>query len=304
MVWRTKYLEGILLKRRVQLTGISSPRSIGSELYTCFEAPTTSLSPKSSRPHHSDDSWKELLEEITTPILFKDVLLRTLPWDGLAAYPLNRHQLKEDIPVMVYHDTTYYLRPNYAALLHEPPSGVREPSTWYSQLFSRPDEQEPPEPFFYANPTGDFFLPIGYLVERICTDAKRQDRLTNYVWALNISTDPVSLWLVFDYETCDADGEASNVELSNIYRNRHNEVHEYLYTYDDAPLEGYLHLGGAWDVLKVFEDVERDWEPEQVKELDGVERRLLGPSLRAYALHMPPEYSPGFRKGNVEESSP
>ncbi|KAL8832114.1 MAG: hypothetical protein Q9170_005011 [Blastenia crenularia] len=286
-------------------------RSIGSVPNSSFETSTTSPQ-QLPQPgsHQSDESWKELLlVKITTPTLFKDVLLRTLPWDGLAAYPINQHQLEDDIPVVTDGCKTYCLRPDLTALVHEPPPGVREPDTWYNQLFTRPNPhvQGPSTPFIYAHHAGDFFHPLGNLVECTCTDAGLyQERLTNYIWALNISTDPVSLWLVFDYVRYDTDGEPSQVELCKVYWNQHNEFHyhEAPYTYDNASLEGYLHPGGAWDAFKVFDDVDRDWQPEQVKRLDGesAERWLLGPSLRAYALHMPPKDSPGFRKGNVKDS--
>ncbi|KAL8927290.1 MAG: hypothetical protein Q9208_002467 [Pyrenodesmia sp. 3 TL-2023] len=267
-----------------------------------FKTHPTFVSGHFSTSRRSEQPWENVLEVITTPTLFKNVLLRTLPWDGLAAYPLRQHQLTDDIPVVVHDHKIYYLRPDLAVLDHDPPAGKEEANTFYNQLFYRPDRQESPSPFVYANPTGDFFLPLGSLVEAPSLDTGPEERLTNYVWALNISTDPVSLWLVFDYVTTTPNGEDSHVRLGNVYWNQHNELDELPYTYDEAPVEGYLKLGGAWDLLKVFDDVERDWQPENVVKLDGAERRELGPSLRAYALKMPPKYSPGFRTGKAEKS--
>ncbi|KAL8900917.1 MAG: hypothetical protein Q9207_005450 [Kuettlingeria erythrocarpa] len=278
-------------------------RSVDSTADISFETPPTSVCETSPRSRQSEWAWEHLLEAITTPTLFKDVLLRTLPWDGLAGYALRQHQLNDDIPVMVHDHTIYYLRPDIGALDHDPPAGKKEANTFYNQLFSRPDGQKSPWPFVYANSTGDFFLPLGSLVEAPSAESGPEERLTNYVWALNISTDPVSLWLVFEYVTATPDGRDAHVDLRNVYWNQANELDELPYTYDEAPLEGYLKLGGAWDVLKVFDDVERDWQPENPAKLVGDERWELGPSLRAYALKMPPADSPGFHTGKAESSS-
>ncbi|KAL8653804.1 MAG: hypothetical protein Q9210_001886 [Variospora velana] len=274
-----------------------------------FQTPPTTLSDESSlKPHQSNPPWGKLVEIMASPTVFKEELLRTLPWDGLAGYPLSRYRLHDDIPVVEYNHATYYLRPDDAVLDHEPPPKEQAADTFYNQLLysqrSGPDEEGRPLPFTYANRvSGDFFLPLGSLVET--ASDKNNKRLTNYCWALNISTDPVSLWLVFDYVQTDYFGDDTNVRLSQIYLNHGNESRGFPYTFDELPqAPGYLGLGSAWDVLKVFDDVDQDWQPTNAKaaKLDGAERWELGPSLRAYALQMPPKDSPGFRSGKAEKS--
>ncbi|KAL8840304.1 MAG: hypothetical protein Q9170_001388 [Blastenia crenularia] len=293
-----------LAKERSMTTTNTTPsaRSIGSTPKTSLNSDGSQQPHKPS--HQSDESYRELCVEITTPTLFKTVLLSTLPWDMLATYPLERHQLTKPIPVMVHNQITYCLKPHSITLIHLPPSGVRQQYTWYRQLFSSPGGQGSRSPFVYANDTGDFFLPLGNVVE--VSGVGRHERLTNYVWALNISTDPVSLWLVFDYQINMPDGGVGEVGLREIYRNRYNEDHVYedpftWYAYNYAPSTGYLQLGGEWDVLKVFDDVDKDWQPENVKELHDAKKWLLGPTLRAYVLNMPPKESPGLRKATVEQ---
>ncbi|KAL8975090.1 MAG: hypothetical protein Q9197_000669 [Variospora fuerteventurae] len=278
-------------------------RSMDSGPKNSFQTPPALLSESSLKP------LGQLLDNIATPTMFKEELLRTLPWDDLAGYPLSRYRLHDDIPVLEYNHATYYLRPDDAVLDHEPPPKEQAADTFYNQLLYNqrfgPDKEARPWPFTYANRvSGDFFLPLGSLVE-IASDGNNK-RLTNYCWALNISTDPVSLWLVFDYVKTNFLGDDTNVQLSQIYLNQGNESRGFPYTFDEVPQaqQGYLGLGSAWDVLKVFDDVSRDWQPTNAKaaKLDGAERWELGPSLRAYALQMPPEDSPGFRFANAEKS--
>ncbi|KAL8900410.1 MAG: hypothetical protein Q9207_005712 [Kuettlingeria erythrocarpa] len=272
------------------------------------ETPPATLSQTPAKCHRSNPPWGDLLKEMPSPDTFKKELLRTLPWDGLAGYPLDRYH-HGDIPVMVYKHTTYYLRPDDAVLHHQPPPGEQAAKTFYNQLFynrlsSPTEEKEGPSRFIHADRvSGDYFLPLGSLVEGP-NDGKKK-RLTNYCWALNISTDPVSLWLAFDYVKTNFVGDDTNVDLSEIYLNHGNEYRGFPYTFERVlQLPGYLGLGSAWDVLKVFDDVDRDWQPESVQaaKLDGAQRWELGPSLRAYALKYPPTDSPGLRAGKGENS--
>ncbi|KAI4184063.1 MAG: hypothetical protein LQ346_006181 [Caloplaca aetnensis] len=284
--------------RAAALQRSPSPPPTDSESNKSFETPPTSISGDSPKFQRNDAHRKALLKvDISTPAVFKDVLLRTLPWDGLSAYPLNRHHLNDDVPVMVHNGRTYYLRPGYAVLMHDTPSGHKGASTWFTQLFYnqrlRLNEEERPLPFCYANgaTSGDFFLPLGSLIEE-AADSKGEKRATNYCWALNISTDPASLWLVFDYVMVSPSGHDTTIELSQIYLNEYNELTNYAYAFEEAPqAHGYLGLGSAWDVAKVFDDIDKDWQPAGAKaaKLDGPERRWkLGSTMRAYPLEKPP----------------
>ncbi|KAI4187475.1 MAG: hypothetical protein LQ346_005483 [Caloplaca aetnensis] len=250
---------------------------------------TDSGSRSSSKP---EEARKKLLKvEIRTPAVFKNVLLRSLPWDGVSGYPLNRHHLNDDVPIMVHNGKTYHLRPGYAVLMHNTPPGQKGASTWFTQLFYhqrlRPNDKERPSPFCHADrASGDFFLPLGSFIE--AANDVGEKRATNYCWALNISTDPVSLWLVFDYVMVSPRGKDTTIKLSEVYLNEYNEEFNYGYAFEKAP-QGYLGLGSAWDVLKVFDDVDKDWQPEnpRVPELDGAAKWHLGSTMRAYPLDKP-----------------
>ncbi|KAL9014042.1 MAG: hypothetical protein Q9173_001292 [Seirophora scorigena] len=287
-----------------------SPPSTDSELNKSLETAPTSLSGDTPKSQPNDAPWKALLKvDIRTPAVFKNVLLRTLPWDGVSDYPLNRHHLDDDVPVMVHGSKTYYLRPDYTVLMHDAPPPYRGADTWFVQLFYdqrlRANEQERPSPFCHANRVGgDFFLPLGSFIE--AANEEGEKRLTNYCWALNVSTDPVSLWLVFDYVMVTPGGDHATIKLSQVYLNERNEYDHYGYAFEKVPqAHGYLGLGGAWDVLKVFDDVDEDWQPENAiaAKLDDAGRRWeLGSTMRAYALDKPPVNASRLRYREAEKS--
>ncbi len=100
---------------------------------------------------------------------------------------------------------------------------------------------------------------------------------------------PVSLWLVFDYVVEEPTGkDAVTFDLAQVYLDEYNVEYNYGYAYENAS-QGYLGLGSAWDVLKVFEDVDEDWQPEnpRVAQLEGAAKWLLGSTMRAYPMDKP-----------------
>ncbi|KAL8906334.1 MAG: hypothetical protein Q9207_002109 [Kuettlingeria erythrocarpa] len=263
----------------------------GAAAQTPPSAPTSTDSESKSSSKLEAARKKLLKVDIRTPAVSKQVLLRSLPWDGVSGYPLNRHHLDDAVPVMVHSGKTYYLRPGHAVLMHHTPPGQKGADTWYTQLFYNqrlgPNDEERPSPFCHAKRvSGDHFLPLGGFIER--ANDKGEKRSINYFWALNISTDPVSLWLVFDYVMDSYRGHDTTIELSQIYLNEYNVETNYGYAYEKEP-QGYLGLGGAWDVLKVFDDVDKDWQPEnpRVAQLEGAARWHLGSTMRAYPLDRP-----------------
>ncbi|KAL8752069.1 MAG: hypothetical protein Q9184_005857 [Pyrenodesmia sp. 2 TL-2023] len=270
----------------------------------------TSVSDDTPKSQLTDVPWKALLKvNIRIPAVFKNVLLRTLPYDGVSGYPLNRHHLDDDVPVMVHGSKTYYLRPDYTVLMHDAPAPHKGANTWFVQLFYDqrlgPNEQQRLSPFGHADrASGDFFLPLGSLVETKNDEGEK--RLTNYCWALNVSTDPVSLWLVFDYVMVTPSGDDATIEISEVYLNERNELDNYAYAFEKVPqAAGYLGLDSAWDVIKVFDNVEEDWQPENAiaAQLDDAERRWeLGSTIRAYALHKPPVNASRLRYFEAEKS--
>ncbi|KAL8736590.1 MAG: hypothetical protein Q9181_002337 [Wetmoreana brouardii] len=128
----------------------------------------------------------------------------------------------------------------------------------------------------------DLFYSLGYLVEPDPLDY--DGRVTNFVWAVNVSTESVSLWLIYDYVWDRAEGEAGTAHLEKIYMNRYNYNYDFPYTeeYCDLP-KGFLNVGRPWHIVQVFDNID-DWQPydphgnkpkfEMAKE--------LGPTLRAY----------------------
>ncbi|KAL8900520.1 MAG: hypothetical protein Q9207_005656 [Kuettlingeria erythrocarpa] len=269
------------------------PSTTDSRPKTSADTSLSSLLDRLTQSQPGDGCWKELLKvDIRTRAAFKEVLLRTLACEGVSGYPLGCHQLDGDVPVMVHNGRIYYLRPDDGVLLHDVPELPQEMAdTVFKQLhFGSPH----PKTFSSTeHGNGDFFLPLGSLVEEATADNGGKKRLTNYCWALNISTDPVSLWLVFDYVKTDPEEDDSTVNLSQIYLNECNEVHAFSYAFEQVP-QGHVYLGldRAWDVLKVFDDVDTDWQPKYAKDaqLEGAKRSWeLGSTMKAYALEKPPQ---------------
>lgn len=134
---------------------------------------------------------------------------------------------------------------------------------------------------------GHCFLPLGYLTE--FSTKEKSGRLTNYVWAINVTTDPKSLWLIYDYVTQDEMGDEMIANLSTVYMNVHNILNARKYTHQKLPsskrpptTRGYLGFEKRWDVIRVFANVDH-WQPDDPgryePELDMAEE--LGNGLRA-----------------------
>ncbi|KAL8840028.1 MAG: hypothetical protein Q9170_001512 [Blastenia crenularia] len=270
----------------------TSPSSTSLGSTTCTDTPDTSLSENSplSKRVKRTKPWHKYLEEMITPTIFKKVLLKVLPWDGAAAKPLMSYPPDVDIPVMVHKGKVYYLGVYWDVFRHDPPNSKWQADTLFEQLHHERNG-------IHIN--GDFFLSIGSLLEPADAASKGKKRLTNYVWALNISTNPVSLWLIFNYVVNNADPDEDADEdaepqcpLSDIYYNMYNELHDLPYAhYKQEDPKGYLELGSKWDMLEVFHDVEKDWIPHEPKrvELDGARREHLGSTMRFYSLQRPPQ---------------
>ena len=104
-----------------------------------------------------------------------------------------------------------------------------------------------------AEVKGDFFLPLGWLVE---SNKEGTKRATRYVCLLNISTDPLSLWLMFDYLI--KDEKRQTIKIPDLS-----------YVYDDdiyKPSPRFYHMTNAkdtigdYDLLLVYKNV-ADWDP-------------------------------------------
>ncbi|KAI4125731.1 MAG: hypothetical protein LQ338_004121, partial [Usnochroma carphineum] len=125
----------------------------------------------------------------------------------------------------------------------------------------------------------DYFLPLGWLVENGTT--------TRYVCLLNISSSPMSVWLMYDYVFLD-DEDEDVVELENT---------KMIY-------DGYLNGGAPETKMKTKELVEEqdmfllyrdiaDWDPKKPKAgpkpatKAGKSPCSLGPSARAVTRKPP-----------------
>ncbi|KAL8919374.1 MAG: hypothetical protein Q9208_006827 [Pyrenodesmia sp. 3 TL-2023] len=125
------------------------------------------------------------------------------------------------------------------------------------------------------NTEADFFLPLGYLVEH------GKDGMfcpTRYACLLNISTQPMSIWLMYDYVVdCD-------IELQNT-----------IAVYDDSIIgeanpeltKAESLLRGS-DIMLLYRDI-TDWVPNASTygTADVTEKCLLGPSTRAFSCAPP-----------------
>lgn len=155
----------------------------------------------------------------------------------------------------------------------------------------------------------DIFLPLGYLIEP--DHDGETGRITNYVWALNISTEPKSLWLIFDYMTGDGAGEEAQVTLDDLYSNIYNVLANVPYSDEFHYLpDGFLELGEPWDIVQVLDDIEK-WQPDKPIELEDEDfemRQQLGESLRAYSMNIPDseyfELGPQPQPGSNDDPQP
>ncbi|KAL8918611.1 MAG: hypothetical protein Q9208_007255 [Pyrenodesmia sp. 3 TL-2023] len=229
----------------------------------------------------------------TTAAGFKQFVIDNVERSGLIHYALNFHQLpSQDIPVVVHEGKRYSLRISTSALDHQLPDDEEnhDLDTWFRQisyqdgsnhhLYRSSEKKEKEQP--------DSFLPLGRLIEP--HEADKGGRATNYVWAINISTDPWSLWLIYDYLSEDDLGFDCTVGLREIYSSTDNSRECRAYT-DDKYESPFLGLKDDWDMLKVLNDVD-DWNPENPCLFPGSDsrspqQRLLGPSLRAFTMMDP-----------------
>lgn len=230
----------------------------------------------------------------TTHADFKQFIVDNVERTSDIHHALESHQLSpRDIPVVVHKGKTYSLRTNTGALDHQqqiPDEDENELETYFCQI--RYADEEDCKSQYSSSEVGkqtgkpDSFLPLGYLIEPDEDD--EAGRLTNYVWALNISTDPWSLWLIFDYLSDDDFEIDCSISLGEFYRNPRNAGKHYHDTLASSPSLG---LKDDWDMLKVLNDI-RDWNPEDpcpfpASDSHPPQHTRLGPSLRAFTLMDP-----------------
>ena len=124
---------------------------------------------------------------------------------------------------------------------------------------------------------GDVFVPLGWLVER---NEGGFHRTTRYVCTLNISTKPISFWLVYDYgvletllatavtpvppgpRTCYHDpaadhghADASCPKVGDQAKKCKEEHSSHL----SQTALGYLNQSGPWDIARLYSNAANEW---------------------------------------------
>lgn len=119
---------------------------------------------------------------------------------------------------------------------------------------------------------GDFFLPLGLLVDE---DTKE---ITRYVCALNISTNPTSMWLIYDYYGDDENGDAAEY---GMYKDSSS------YDREGNLIEARRNCLYEFDIGLLYEDVS-DWAMDRIATNVSFQQKL-GDGLRARKIHPPKE---------------
>ncbi|KAI4128360.1 MAG: hypothetical protein LQ338_002762 [Usnochroma carphineum] len=150
-----------------------------------------------------------------SPTEFKKLMATNFwSWATIIGALYNHAFDSSNIPVMEYKGKIYGLRPSIRTLHHDPGDKIKEVDSGFRQL-----AQEHSAKSFRS----DSFIALGHLIEPD-NETPSACRVTNYVWALNVSTDPVSLWLVYDYVGVNDFGDEFITDLSHIYDNDWNDM--------------------------------------------------------------------------------
>ena len=127
---------------------------------------------------------------------------------------------------------------------------------------------------------GDKFLALGWLVENNQDGA----RTTRYVCALNTSTKPVSMWLIYDYRQPNDDdylytSDVPTVAQQNLYLDPTDDGQVISHPpKGPAPVtgkegveqnfnKGYMDQPKPWDIACLYDDAEKQW-PEASMAVD------------------------------------
>ncbi|MDI1493467.1 MAG: hypothetical protein OHK93_005257, partial [Ramalina farinacea] len=123
--------------------------------------------------------------------------------------------------------------------------------------------------------TGDTFLALGWLIAKASCGRKR---ITRYVCALNLSTDPVSMWLIYDYRQPDFYeylrlGEVPTIPDENYYLDYPNacDLAGCKHPGDSTgrteqkkeEKTGFMDQPKPWDIACLYLDADKEW-PENL----------------------------------------
>ena len=169
---------------------------------------------------------------------------------------------------------------------------------------------------------GDVFVPLGWLVERHQGSGFR--RATLYVCCINLSTDPVSFWLIYDYRF------PYGMWKSTVKRTRGEEGPDPQTSYKDSNCNhccedsscpatgheadrcmtkssrldqttpGYLEQPHKWDIACIYRDAVNDWPSQRKNAQKSPDMEifpLVGPGLHALKLEeLPQQLASRFAK--------
>ena len=158
-------------------------------------------------------------------------------------------------------DVTLTIDPPYWRLYRDQSQGIDffvAPKTKDQRVKSEDQEKM----WVREETAADIFLQLGWLVEK---SKDGPEQMTRYVVALNLSTNPFSMWLIYDYRQPDDMGHLYTAKVPavgepDLYMDPVSEVasgkekEEVRETY-----KGYLDRLEPWDLACLYQDAPRDW---------------------------------------------
>ena len=219
---------------------------------------------------------------------------------------LDSEHLEEEICVLRDENYIYTVLPVLGGLAHDGPASrdILDSLIYFLELICWDGESETKR-----NVTLDgtlcYYARLGRLA---CQDTRTKSRwLTNYVLLVNITTQPKSLWLAYDYVRYDDDLkvhirslEDPPNELQSVDRKWYQGKKTFLdsesntpFTIDETlirePPKGILGFQDPFDLAVLSRDIGADWkglvqsglDPEKVRQIMQEDHWLYGNTLRA-----------------------
>ena len=236
---------------------------------------------------------------------------------------LDHQDFDGEVCVLRDRNTIYTLVPTFGCLAHDHLSSDHDQDTWtcFCKLNFETEDGQTEQSVQYQGKTS-YFVRLGFLVLQ---DAQQKmEVFTNYTLLLNVSTNPTSLWLAFDYLGDTAEGEEQYRELEG----EHGDISDYFndLSFDawwrgrprlwdnDLPIskaltftdmdrfrsskknkEGFLGVKEPFDLAMMSRDIKTDWKGrtqvgldyEKTLALMNDTREVKGKTLRALPKRPP-----------------
>ena len=263
------------------------------------KAPQSSLDDSNALEKESQSSDAYLQEGL-------EQLLKPDPqYDGHFKF-LDSEHLKEEICVLRDQNYIYTVLPVLDGLAHDRPASrdILASFTYFLKLICWDGESETKR---NVKPDGTlyYYARLGRLA---CQDIRTGSRwLTNHVLLVNITTQPISLWLAYDYVRYDNDLKVHlrslanpPEELGHIDRTWYQGKKTFLDTESNPPFtidqslireppKGILGFQKPFDLAALSRDIPADWkgrvqsglDPEKVRHVMQEDNYLYGNGLRA-----------------------